>query len=166
MADCRKSLSYASLVGSVLSLLLGVAYVIYAFTYISFKMPGCTYFTCNSMWRTLISFSPDVFMDTFQPMILGGIGILYYFPSRPSWPASMSAPGMTTAWGVFHIIMALFGNLGYIYWVGIAICTFNLLVGTLIIVSRLMMGRNVGPRPKDLDEIPSTTVTAGQPVTV
>ncbi len=166
MAEFGKMLSYGSLVGSVLSILLGIAYVIYGFTYISFKLPGCTYFTCNSSWRSFISLSPDVFMDTFQPIILGLLGVVYYFPSRPAWPASMGHPGESLLWGFFHIIMALFGNLGYIYWVGIAICAFNLLIGSLIVVVRLMKGRAVGGRPKDLDEIPNTGVTTGQPVNV
>jgi len=140
--------------------------VIYGFTYISFKLPGCTYFTCNEAWRGFISLSPDVLMDTFQPILLGVIGVIYYLPSRPTWPASMGYPGESLMWGFFHIVMALFGNLGYIYWVGIAISTFNLLVGSLIIVARLMKGRAVGGRPKDLDEIPNNGVVAGQPVTV
>ena len=166
MAQMRKVLAYASLVGSVLTVLLGITYLIYGFTYISFKYPGCTFFNCNTPWRAFISFSPDVFMDTFQPIVLGSIGVVYYFPSRPTWPNAMSTPGSSLMWGLFHIVMALFGNVGYIYWVGIAICTYNLLVGTVIVVSNMVSSRRVGGRPKDLDEIPNAGVAAGQPVVV
>ncbi len=62
--------------------------------------------------------------------------------------------------------MALFGNLGYIYWVGIAICTYNLLVGSIIVVSKMVRGRGVGGRPKDVDEMTNHGVTADQPVVV
>jgi hypothetical protein len=166
MTETSKLLSNASLVGSVLTILLGITYLIYGFTFVTFNYPGCTFFNCNTGWRGFISFSPDVFMDTFQPIIIGSIGVMYYFPSRPTWPVAMSTPGSSFLWGYFHIVMALFGNLGYIYWVGIAICTYNLLVGSIIVVSKMVRGRGVGGRPKDVDEMTNHGVTADQPVVV
>ena len=152
MAMTYNWLSWVSFTGSALSVLLGVSYIIYGFTAISFAPKGCDFFYCNSQWRMLITFAPEQFMDTFQPIILGGIGVLYALPSgyRPEYPASLSPPSSSALGGLFHILMALFANLGYMYWVGIAFAGINILIGVTFIVINLMNG---GSRPKDVDEV-------------
>ena len=153
-------LRWISFTGSILSVLMGIAYVIYAFTDIVFAPNNCDFFHCNDSWRGLITFAPEAFMDTFQPIILGGIGIMYSLPAgyRPEHPACLSPPSTSVLGGVFHIIMALFGNLGYMFWVGITIATINLLIGVVFIVVNMMSGGN--RRPKDIDELPNSAVTS------
>jgi hypothetical protein len=168
-------LSHASLAGSILSILLGISWVIYGFTYIQFAPYNCTFGFCNSQWRGLISLAPETFMDTFQPIILGVVGVVYQLPSRPLKPVFMGPPSSSVGGGLFHIAMALFGNLGYMYWVGIAICTYNLLIGVVIMFVNMMQngGSVASTRPKDMDEIPNTSaantvieVSTAQAVTV
>ena len=104
----------------------------------------------------LITFAPEQFIDTFQPLIMGGIGVLYALPSdfRPDYPASLSPPSSTIMGGLFHILMALFANLGYMYWVGISIAAANLLIGLTFVVLNLKNGNR---RPKDIDEVTPPT---------
>lgn len=144
--------------GSLLSVILGLVYVIYAFTEINFRPEGCDFFYCNNSWRALITFAPERFIDTFQPIILGGVGALYALPEgvRPSYPACLAPPSSSVRGGLFHIVMALFTNLGYLSWFGITVATYNMLLGTVFIVLTLVDGRV--QRPKDMDEI--NTVTA------
>jgi hypothetical protein len=61
------------------------------------------------------------------------------------------------------------------YWVGIAICTYNLLIGVVIMFVNMMQngGSVASTRPKDMDEIPNTSaantvieVSTAQAVTV
>jgi hypothetical protein len=152
-------LRLVSFAGSCLSILLGISHIIYGFTVIQFAPNGCNFYNCNTAWRTLISFAPERFIDTFQPMLLGGIGVLYALPSgfRPEYPASLSPPSSSAMGGLFHILMALFGNLGYMFWVGIAIAAFNLLVGLAFIILNL---KNGARRPKDIDEVTSSNGNA------
>lgn len=152
MSQSKESLRWVSLGGSFLSVLLGLSYIIYGFTAISFAPKGCGFYYCNEGWRTLISFAPETFLDTFQPLILGGIGVLYSLPVgyRPEYPASLSPPSSSAMGGVFHIVMALFGNLGYMFWVGITFAAINLLIGLTFIIYNLMNGNR---RPKDADEV-------------
>lgn len=144
-----------SLTGSSLSVLLGISYIIYGFTAINFAPKGCSFFYCNDSWRMLITFAPERFIDTFQPILMGGIGILYALPMgmRPASPASLSPPSSSALGGVFHILMALFTNLGYMYWVGIVIASINLLIGLIFVIVNL---KNGGGRPKDIDEVSTT----------
>ena len=155
MSNSEKTLRWVSLTGSALSVLLGVSYVIYGFTVINFAPKGCSFFYCNTSWRDLITFAPERFIDTFQPIIMGGIGMLYALPKgmRPESPASLSPPSSSAMGGVFHILMALFTNLGYMYWVGIVIAALNLLIGLTFIIINL---KNGGMRPKDVDEVSTT----------
>jgi hypothetical protein len=51
--------------------------------------------------------------------------------------------------------MALFANLGYMFWVGITVASINLLVGLVLVVVNL---RNGGQRPKDVDELAVTNI--------
>ena len=152
MTAYDNTLRWISLTGSGLSVLLGVSYVIYGFTAIHFAPKGCSFFYCNDEWRLLITFAPERFIDTFQPIIMGGIGILYALPVgyRPEYPSSLSPPSSSALGGLFHILMALFTNLGYMFWVGIVVASINLLIGLTFIVVNL---KNGGRRPKDIDEV-------------
>jgi hypothetical protein len=152
----QESLRWVSFVGSALSVLLGVSYIIYGFTVIRFAPRDCSFFYCNDQWRMLITFAPERFIDTFQPIIMGGIGVLYALPTgfRPEYPASLSPPSSSALGGVFHIVMALFTNLGYMYWVGIVIAAVNLLIGVTFVVINLRSGAT---RPKDVDEVTPST---------
>ena len=138
MTAYDNTLRWISLTGSGLSVLLGVSYVIYGFTAIHFAPKGCSFFYCNDEWRLLITF--------------GGIGILYALPVgyRPEYPSSLSPPSSSALGGLFHILMALFTNLGYMFWVGIVVASINLLIGLTFIVVNL---KNGGRRPKDIDEV-------------
>ena len=61
--------------------------------------------------------------------------------------------------GIFHIVMGLFTNLGYMSWFGITVATFNLLIGVSFILILAMRGR-AAPRPKDVDELAGPKVVA------
>jgi len=152
--------SYASIAGSIASILLGISWVIYGFTTIVMAPQYCSFERCNEQWRAWISFAPETFVDTFQPIILGVIGVVYHLPSRPLKPAFMGPPSSSVGGGFFHIVMALFGNLGYMYWVGITVCTYNLLIGSIIVILSIIQneGGISSTRPKDLDEIPETSM--------
>ena len=149
------ALRWISFSGSLLSVLLGISHIIYGFTMIPFATKKCAFYECNASWRGLISFAPETFLDTFQPIILGGIGVFYSLPVgfRPTYPACLSPPSSSALGGLFHIIMALFGNLGYMFWVGIAFASYNLILGVAFIFINLVNKRD--QRPKDLDEIPT-----------
>lgn len=153
-----KILNVLSLVGSSLTIILGVANLVYGWVELNYAPSGCKFYYCNSNWRSLITFAPDNFMDTFQPMILGSIGVLYSLPlgMRPRSPEILSPPSSSWAGGVFHMVMALFANLGYMFWLGMAIAGYNILLGLVIVIVNLLQTRDrVASRPKDADEIPS-----------
>ena len=154
MACSPNVLRWFSFTGSFLSVLMGISYVIYGFTNIPFAYKNCNFYHCNDAWRSLITFAPETFINTFQPIIVGGIGVLYSLPAgyRPEYPASLSPPSSSSLGGLFHIIMALFANLGYMYWVGMAIAAYNILLGIAFIIIN-MLNRS-DSRPKDADEIP------------
>lgn len=149
------------MVGSMLSMVVGVSYLIYGFVDLNYQYSNCDFFYCNTNWRSLVSLSPDVFMDTFQPFMFGLIGVLYALPegSRPIYPIFMSPPSSNVFGGFFHILMALFGNMGYMSWFGIAVAAYNILTGLAIGVLCLMSeGGRIEGRPKDVDELPGTCV--------
>ena len=152
-------LQWFSMGGSALSIVVGISYLIYGFTKLNFAYDNCDFFYCNTQWRTLVSFSPDVFMDTFQPIVLGLIGVIYALPSdvRPMYPRFMSPPSSSVLGGIFHIVMALFANIGYMYWFGIAVAAYNILTGLAIVIVSMMETKDrIGSRPKDIDEMPVT----------
>ena len=156
-------LHYVSMGGSVLSIIVGFSYLIYGFTKLNFAYDNCDFFYCNTQWRGLVSLAPDVLMDTFQPMVLGFIGVLYALPegSRPTYPVCMSPPSSSVLGGCFHILMALFGNIGYMFWFGIAVSAYNILAGIAIVIVNMMQSNGrVAARPKDLDELPTTAVAS------
>lgn len=154
--NAMKLLAVLSMVGSVLTFLLGIANLIYGWTKLNYAPSHCEFYYCNSNWRSLVSLAPDVFMDTFQPIILGLIGIMYSMPVgvRPSQPMFLSPPSSTWLGGVFHIIQAMFANLGYMFWLGMAFAAYNIIIGLIIIIYRsLENGNRNGSRPKDADEV-------------
>ena len=155
------TLIWISFIGSLLSVILGISYIIYGFTIINVHPKGCDFFYCNDSWRMLITFAPERFIDTFQPMIMGGIGVIYALPDgfRPSFPAFLAPPSSSVLGGIFHIVMGLFTNLGYMSWFGITVATFNLLIGVSFILILAMRGR-AAPRPKDVDELAGPKVVA------
>jgi hypothetical protein len=157
MTSSSATLRWIAFAGSALSVLLGLSHVVYGFTQISFAANDCNFYSCNSNWRLLISLAPDVLVDTFQPIIMGVFGMLYALPVgfRPEYPRAMSPPSSSVWGGVFHIVMALFANLGYMFWVGITVASINLLVGLVLVVVNL---RNGGQRPKDVDELAVTNI--------
>ena len=146
-------LSWLSFSGSVLSVLLGISHVIYGFTVLNFASNDCEFFYCNTSWRSLISFAPDTFFDTFQPILSGIVGMLYATPVgiRPDTPHFLAPPCSSLRGAGFHVVMALFCNLGYMSWVGIGVAVYNLLLG-LTFAGILMFNRSQ-TRPKDASEI-------------
>ena len=162
MAISSTVLAWIGLVGSLLSVVVGISHIIYGFTAITFAPKGCGFYYCNAQWRQLITFAPDPFIDTFQPIIIGAIGFVFSLPAgvRPAYPASMSPPSSSIRGGLFHIVMALFGNLGYMYWFGIAVAAYNLLAGLLFIIVCIVQGPS--RRPKDADEVQANTSLPGQ----
>jgi hypothetical protein len=125
-------------IGSVASLVLGIVDLIIQFTRIRFGRASvdCDFSNCNAEWRTLITLSPDVFMDTFQPILLGAVGISIALPPlyRDGLVVRTYLPSSLWGVGLYHIIMALFANLGYLYIAGIVICALNLLFGVIFIL--------------------------------
>jgi hypothetical protein len=153
MSGNSSVLRWMSFSGSVLSILMGSVYVIYGFTIIDFHPKDCDFFYCNDSWRALITFAPERFVDTFQPIIVGGLGAIFALPEgiRPSYPVFLAPPSSSVRGGLFHIIMGLFTNLGYLSWFGITVASYNMLLGTVFIFVVLVDGRN--QRPKDMDEV-------------
>lgn len=150
-----------SIIGSILSIVVGISYLIYGFTNLNYQYSDCDFFYCNTSWRGLVSFAPDVFMDTFQPTILGLIGVVYALAegTRPAYPKFMSPPSSNVFGGFFHILMALFGNIGYMSWFGIAVAAYNILTGLAIITVCFMSNEvRTVTRPKDANEMPATAV--------
>lgn len=128
-------LAWISFSGSFLSIMLGLAHVIYGLTKLPFAPKNCPFYDCNSSWRTLITLSPSVFIDAFQPILIGIVGVIYALPEgvRPIWPSFLAPPSSSIRGGLFHIVMALFCNMGYMYWVGILVASYNLLLGVAFI---------------------------------
>jgi hypothetical protein len=149
MSKLETALPWLSFSGSLITLLLGIADVIYRLTLIQFQPTSCNFYYCNIGWRGVFSFAPDIFFDTFQPILLGLIGLVYSLPEglRPASPASLSPPTSVMG-GIFHIIMAFFGNMGYLSVIGIVAATINMALGCAFILIRTVFKKRLINAPR------------------
>eukprot|EP00922_Rhytidocystis_sp_ex-Travisia-forbesii_P006230 GHVS01009030.1.p1 GENE.GHVS01009030.1~~GHVS01009030.1.p1 ORF type:complete len:182 (+),score=30.51 GHVS01009030.1:362-907(+) len=86
-------------------------------------------------WRmALFSFTPDVFVDTWTPMVMGFVTTLVHFNSFKFQMISENFARMF----VWLFVLGMFGNLGYSGGIGIIVGSFTFLADLFCLIAALI----------------------------
>uniref|UniRef100_A0A7S4Q1V2 Transmembrane protein n=1 Tax=Alexandrium monilatum TaxID=311494 RepID=A0A7S4Q1V2_9DINO len=127
--DLSTITAWVCLIGSFLTLVEGLIYLIAKIADLELHWEHCDFFKtdCNRGWRTVFTFNPLVLLDLWTPIILGCIGMAIHM--KPSLKFTRVTNYMVYA--AFMLVTTLFGNFGYVG-------KFGILVGIVPLIGCLM----------------------------
>eukprot|EP00920_Eleutheroschizon_duboscqi_P034104 GHVT01081785.1.p1 GENE.GHVT01081785.1~~GHVT01081785.1.p1 ORF type:complete len:264 (-),score=28.82 GHVT01081785.1:217-1008(-) len=114
----------------------------------------------KTTWRLpVFSFTPDTFIDVWTPFVMGVISVLSHFSSFRFSFMSLSF----LRFGLWHLLVALFGNLGYCGGMGIIVGAASLVSSVLGFCAALVhegpaymqvqLGKQVGVVPTEPHDV-------------
>mmetsp|Transcript_90711 Transcript_90711/g.234225 ORF Transcript_90711/g.234225 Transcript_90711/m.234225 type:complete len:156 (-) Transcript_90711:323-790(-) len=143
MANCDVGVivSAVSFVASMLTLAVGVIYLILKLENASVHFYDCGFVTadCNDPWRRVFTLSPIVLLDLWTPVIMGLLGITIHIRSLLICNIEESLlPHNYVQYGFFMLVTALCGNFGYCGKFGVLVGILSSISVFLCIMAKLM----------------------------